>query len=107
LKHPDAINTHKQKLTAMYHQILYYEWLMPNTLTFTISSTSATRVDELKTYLYEQNIGREIHYPVSPHQQKALLPLLDGQSFPISGEIHQITLSLSSSYCHTERDSNM
>jgi dTDP-4-amino-4,6-dideoxygalactose transaminase len=105
----DAINSHKQKLAAMYLNQLKSDFILPvvdadYTDVYHIFNIRHPRRDELKTYLYEQNIFTEIHYPVPPHQQKALLPLLAGQSFPISEEIHRTTLSLPCSYCHTETD---
>jgi dTDP-4-amino-4,6-dideoxygalactose transaminase len=105
----DAINSHKQKLAAMYLEQLKSDFILPvvdadYTDVYHIFNIRHLRRDELKTYLFEQGIGTEIHYPVPPHQQKALLPLLAGQSFPVSEEIHRTTLSLPCSYCHTEAD---
>jgi len=105
----DAINSHKQKLAAMYLEQLKSDFILPvvdadYTDVYHIFNIRHSRRDELKNYLFEQGIGTEIHYPVPPHQQKALLPLLAGQSFPVSEEIHRTTLSLPCSYCHTEAD---
>jgi dTDP-4-amino-4,6-dideoxygalactose transaminase len=105
----DSINTHKQKLAGMYLDQLKSDFILPvvdadYTDVYHIFNIRHPRRDELKAYLLEQDIGTEIHYPVPPHQQKALLHLLEGQSYPISEEIHQTTLSLPCSYCHTEKD---
>jgi len=105
----DVINAHKQRLASMYLDQLKSNFILPAvdadyTDVYHIFNIRHQRRDELKAYLLEQGIGTEIHYPVSPHQQKALLPLLEGQRFPVSEEIHQTTLSLPCSYCHTETD---
>ena len=59
--------------------------------------------DALKDYLSEQHIKTEIHYPVSPHKQKAMEGIITGD-YPISEEIHATTLSLPISYFHSEDD---
>jgi dTDP-4-amino-4,6-dideoxygalactose transaminase len=48
---------------------------------------------ELQNYLIENNIQSVIHYPVPPHQQKALSSC-NNLSFPITEKIHQEVLSL-------------
>lgn len=105
----DSINAHKQKLANMYLNQLKPDFILPvvdadYTDVYHIFNIRHPRRDELKSYLLEQGIGTEIHYPVPPHQQKALSYLLNGQSYPASEEIHQTTLSLPCSYCHTEKD---
>lgn len=49
--------------------------------------------DMLAAYLKENGIGTLIHYPVPPHQQKAL-PQFHGLSFPITEKIHREVLSI-------------
>ncbi|PKB15704.1 DegT/DnrJ/EryC1/StrS aminotransferase family protein [Flavobacterium sp. 5] len=49
--------------------------------------------DELQSYLLKNGIETMIHYPVPPHQQKALSNWND-LSFPITEKIHQEVLSL-------------
>lgn len=49
--------------------------------------------DELQQYLLENGIQTQIHYPIPPHQQKAL-PQLHHLSFPITEKIHKEILSL-------------
>jgi dTDP-4-amino-4,6-dideoxygalactose transaminase len=48
------------------------------------------------TYLKDNNIGYNIHYPVAPHKQQALQELSD-KHFPISEKIHDEVISLP---CH-------
>jgi len=48
---------------------------------------------ELQNYLAENNIETVIHYPIAPHQQKAL-ESWNNLSFPITEKIHNEVLSL-------------
>ncbi|NCD70943.1 DegT/DnrJ/EryC1/StrS family aminotransferase [Mucilaginibacter agri] len=105
----DAINAHKQKLATMYLNQLKSDFILPvvdadYTDVYHIFNIRHPRRDELKSYLLQHGIASEIHYPVPPHQQKALSHLLEGQHHPISEKIHQTTLSLPCSYCHTEEN---
>lgn len=49
--------------------------------------------EKLTAYLNENGIGTLIHYPIPPHQQKAL-PQFHGLSFPLTEKIHREVLSL-------------
>lgn len=51
------------------------------------------RRDELQKYLSEKGVQTLIHYPIPPHQQKAL-PGFHYLSFPITEKIHDEVLSL-------------
>jgi len=59
--------------------------------------------DELQAYLTNKGIGTVIHYPVAPHNQKALagVPGIK-KSYPVAEEIHNTTLSIPCSFSHTE-----
>ena len=54
--------------------------------------------------MLRNDIKTEIHYPVSPNKQKALIGILNHIECPISEEIHNTTLSLPISYFHDEKD---
>ena len=57
----------------------------------------------MQAYLTNKGIGTVIHYPVPPHQQKALKDVEGMESsYPIAEEIHQTTLSIPCSFSHTE-----
>jgi dTDP-4-amino-4,6-dideoxygalactose transaminase len=106
LKALDDINTHKQKLAALYLQNLKTNYILPVLKegykdVYHIFNIRHPQRDKLKAYLMQNGIGTEIHYPVPPHRQKAMQPLMTGQDFPIAEEIHQTTLSLPCSYWHT------
>jgi dTDP-4-amino-4,6-dideoxygalactose transaminase len=109
LKHLEQINDHKRKLARIYHRGLSDDFVKPviedNFFdVYHIYNIRYSRRDELKAYLAENGIGTEIHYPVPPHRQKALVELFDGCSYPIAEEIHATTLSLPISTCHSVND---
>ncbi|MBP6585914.1 MAG: DegT/DnrJ/EryC1/StrS family aminotransferase, partial [Flavobacterium sp.] len=58
---------------------------------------------ELQDYLKENGIETMIHYPIPPHQQKALKPF-NSLSFPITEKIHREVLSLPMSPVLTEEE---
>ncbi|MFK8060225.1 MAG: DegT/DnrJ/EryC1/StrS family aminotransferase [Polaribacter sp.] len=60
--------------------------------------------DQLKKHLLENGISTEIHYPISPNSQEGYKSLFINHKFPISENIHQKTLSLPISLCHTKED---
>jgi dTDP-4-amino-4,6-dideoxygalactose transaminase len=109
LKHLDRINEHKRNLAALYHDNL------PNNLTLPIKSTGIVDVnhiypirhhdrDALRRYLLDNGIKTEIHYPIPPHQQKAIAHIFRKASFPVTEKIHSTILSLPISYIHTRED---
>ena len=49
--------------------------------------------NDLQEYLKQNNIETLIHYPIPPHQQKALVDW-NSLSFPITEKIHQEVISL-------------
>lgn len=102
----DEINAHKRRLAALYQQHLNSDFILPVVHddygdVFHIFNIRHPRRDDLKNYLWQNGIGTEIHYPLPPHRQKALQPLLESKQYPIAEEIHRTTLSLPCSYCHT------
>jgi dTDP-4-amino-4,6-dideoxygalactose transaminase len=109
LRHLDYINLHKQKLAEIYNRKLAKDYIKPIKQegfedVFHIYSIRHSKRDALRTFLVENNIKTEIHYPVPPHLQKAYKSHFEGQSFPISEEIHATTLSLPVSYCHSTEE---
>jgi len=109
LQYLHDITGHKRKLAQLYLQHLKNDFIKPSVHddyfdVYHIFNIRHHRRDDLKTYLLKNNIGSEIHYPVPPNHQKALQSLLEGKSYPVSETIHQTTLSLPCSYCHSEKD---
>lgn len=100
------LTQHKQSLAQRYREGLKSDFILPKVLpqnehVYHIFNVRHPRRDALKAHLAAAGIGTEIHYPLAPHQQKALQPLLAGQSYPISEEIHATTLSLPCSFAHS------
>lgn len=105
----DKINAHKRKLASIYHAGLREDFIRPVLHSdyedaHHIYTVRHPKRDQLREYLLKNGIKTEIHYPVSPHQQKALAGLFAGQSFPLTERIHATTLSLPISTMHTEGD---
>ncbi len=103
------INEHKRKLAKLYLENLKNDFILPVVQedyydVYHIFNIRHPKRDALRAYLQKKGIATEIHYPVSPNMQKALISILGYQSFPISEEIHATTLSLPISFCHTEAD---
>jgi dTDP-4-amino-4,6-dideoxygalactose transaminase len=103
LKYLDAINDHKRKLARLYNQNLKNDFTKPTIQNgyhdvFHIYTIRHERRDELKKYLLNQKIKTEIHYPIPPHKQKALVDIWGKLELPIAEEIHRTTLSLPISF---------
>lgn len=109
LKFLNKITAHKQRLAAVYLRELKSDFILPTVQTgqedvFHIFTIRHPERDRLKQYLLDNGIGTEIHYPIAPHQQKAMTGILSNTGYPISEEIHRTILSLPISYGHTELD---
>jgi len=108
LPHLNNINNHKKSLASIYQSNLKDIFIKPSVDSrfdnvYHIYNIRHPERDRLKSYLSENNIDTEIHYPVAPHKQKALSNL-NNLSYPISEEIHATTLSLPCSFAHTKED---
>jgi len=104
----DEINAHKQKFAKIYQEGLKADFIKPVVHedfkdVYHIYTVRHPERDRLRAHLLKHHIKTEIHYPVPPHQQKALKDTLKGH-YPIAELIHQTTLSLPISYCHTENE---
>lgn len=109
LRHLGDITAHKRTLASLYHEGLKSDYITPLVHpdyfdVFHIYNIRHPKRDAVKEYLLKHEIRTEIHYPVPPHRQKAMVGILGTQDFPIASEIHATTLSLPISYCHTEDD---
>lgn len=106
LKYLDEINLHKRKLARIYLDNLKDDFIKPKIHSdyydvYHIFNVRHPQRDKLKEYLLKHEIQTDIHYPVSPHKQKALEGIIEGD-YPISEEIHNTILSLPCSYGHSE-----
>lgn len=108
LRHLDEMTAHKRVLAEIYFNNLP-DWLkLPRCRddefdVFHIFGVRHPNRDALRTWLLEQGIKTEIHYPIPPHRQKAMLGILSG-SWPITDVLHASEISLPISAGHTKED---
>lgn len=109
LKQLNNINEHKRKLANLYLQNLRSDFIKPTVHpdyydVYHIFNIRHEKRDELKDFLFANEIKTDIHYPVAPNKQKAMIGIIDKEPTPIAEKIHQTTLSLPISFFHTEQD---
>lgn len=113
----DQITANKRKLASLYLQGLdAHKFQLPvepegYKHVYHIFNIRHADRDRLKTYLLNNNIKTEIHYPVAPCNQKSIIDTfaakgweLDKTQFILSEKIHQTELSLPVSTIHTEEE---
>jgi len=108
LKHLDDIVTHKHKLAEVYLRGISNNFITPSINPeyydgYHIFNIRHKERDRLKIFLFDHGIRTEIHYPLAPHKQNAL-KFMNSLKFPVSEEIHNTTLSLPISTCHSVDD---
>lgn len=109
LNHLDQINAHKRKLADIYLKELKGDFIKPQVHpdyfdVYHIFCIRNEKRDELKSFMLDNGVKTEIHYPLAPVHQLAMKGIIDDQKTPIADEIHRTTLSLPISYFHTEAD---
>lgn len=110
LKKLDEINQKKKELAAIYLENIKSDFILPKKQegfddVYHIFNIRHPERDRLKEYLLKKEIKTEVHYPVAPHKQKAMIGWINPElEFPISEEIHNTTLSLPISSFHTPQD---
>lgn len=108
LRHLDKMTSHKRALADIYFKNLPTWLTLPRKQedeydVFHIFGVKFKNRDELRTWLLENEVKTEIHYPIPPHNQKAMNQLFLG-NFVISEKLHQTELSLPISMGHFEKD---
>jgi dTDP-4-amino-4,6-dideoxygalactose transaminase len=103
-----SINEHKRELAKLYLENLKKDFILPVVEkdyydVYHIFNIRSPLRDRLRTFLLDHGITTEIHYPIAPHNQKAMRGIID-EKYPISEEIHATTLSLPISYFHKSDD---
>jgi dTDP-4-amino-4,6-dideoxygalactose transaminase len=106
LKKLKVINSHKRELSRLYQEGLKEDFIKPVVDpdyfdVHHIYNVRHAERDKLREYLLKNEIKTEIHYPVPPHKQKAMQGIIKEKYFPVSEEIHETTLSLPCSFCHS------
>ena len=108
LIHLDEMTRHKRALAEIYFANLPVWLNLPRRSddeydVFHIFGVRHARRDELRAWLLEKGVKTEIHYPIPPHQQKAMQGILTGD-WPIAEELHATELSLPISVGHRPED---
>lgn len=104
------ITEHKRTLAQIYFRLLNSsKFILPIQSpdffdVFHIFNIRHNKRDELKSYLEENGVKTEIHYPIPPHKQECFKETYDHLNFPITEEIHRTTLSLPISTIHSSDD---
>ena len=99
LPHLDIENQRRRVIAKRYlseiknDKIRLPNWDLSNNHVFHLFVIRTQNRIELQDYLHQNNIETVIHYPVAPHNQKAL-SLWNHLSFPITQKIHDEVLSL-------------
>ena len=106
LRYLDEMTEHKRALAEIYFNHLPAWLKLPRRRddefdVFHIFGVRYSRRDELRNWLLEQGVKTEVHYPIPPHHQKAMVGILFG-SYPIAEELHATELSLPISVGTTE-----
>lgn len=107
LKYLDVINAHKRMLASIYLSELKEQFILPVVNdgyedVYHIFAIRHHDRDRLRGYLLDNGVKTEVHYPISPHQQKAMKGVFTRGGFPIAEEIQNTVLSLPISFAHTE-----
>lgn len=99
LPHLDTENEKRRAIAKRYlseiknEKIILPIWDFSNNHVFHLFVIRTQNRTELQEYLYQNGIQAVIHYPIPPHNQKAL-SLWNHLSFPITQKIHDEVLSL-------------
>ncbi|MCL9808508.1 DegT/DnrJ/EryC1/StrS family aminotransferase [Flavobacterium luminosum] len=95
----DQDNDKRRKIAARYireiinDKIILPQWDFSTSHVFHLFVIRTQNRDQLQKYLSENGIQTLIHYPIAPHQQKALQEW-NHLRFPITEQIHNEVLSL-------------
>ena len=108
LRHLERITEHKRQLAKLYFEHLPTGLKLPRLRddewdVFHIFGVRHPERDRLRSWLLEQGIKTEVHYPIAPHRQKAMLGILRGD-WPVADELHATELSLPISVGHKPED---
>ena len=108
LKYIDKVTKHKRFLASLYFNNLDETIIKPDLNknfydVYHIYNIRVKNRDSLRNFLLERGIKTEIHYPVSPSNQRAYKKYFS-EKCPVSEEIHKTTISLPISFFHTKKD---
>lgn len=100
----DKDNVRRREIAQLYKENIHWKYPklqctvstedIKESNVFHIFPVFSPRRDELQYYLTAHNIHSQIHYPIPPHRQKALIQEYGMQQLPITEHIHNEELSL-------------
>lgn len=99
LRHLDEDNKHRQEIANLYYDKINNPLIkLPIRLNdinnvYHIFPILCGKRDELQKYLVDNDIQTLIHYPIPPHKQECYKEW-NGESYPITENIHNLELSL-------------
>lgn len=99
LRDLDRMQAHRKTIADIYDTGLSPDFIRPfrrqgYTDVHHIYAIRHPERDKLRQHLTKNEVQTKIHYPVPPHRQPALQPVLSGREFPITDEICRTVLSL-------------
>lgn len=105
----DIINSHKKELASIYFNYLDPNLILPSQTphtedVFHIFAVRLNERDKLREFLLQNGVKTEIHYPIPPHKQKAMVDIISVGDYSVSEKIHSTILSLPISYYHSRDD---
>ena len=100
----DKDNVRRREIAQLYKENIHWKYPklqctvstedIKESNVFHIFPVFSPRRDELQHYLTAHNIHSQIHYPIPPHRQKALIQEYGMQQLPSTEHIHNEELSL-------------
>lgn len=105
LPYLEAMTLHKRTLAEDYFANLPDQVTLPRQRddeydVFHIFGIRHPQRDALRQHLLDHGVKTEVHYPIPPHRQEAMLGILSGE-FPLADELHRTELSLPISVGHS------
>jgi len=99
LRHIKTALSHRRTLGAIYRSSILNKSVLPPdepwyTNSYHIFPIVTEERDLLKSFLSENGIGSDIHYPIPPYKQEALASNYNQEKFPIADYLHRCELSL-------------
>jgi dTDP-4-amino-4,6-dideoxygalactose transaminase len=108
LRYLDEMTQHKRALADIYFENLPDWLILPRRRddeydVFHIFGVRYHSRDEMRRWLLERGVKTEVHYPIPPHRQKAMMGIIFGD-WLVADELHATELSLPISGGHTLED---
>ena len=109
LRHLNEMTQHKRALADIYFNNLPSWLTLPRQRddeydVFHIFGIRYAHRDKLRSWLLENGVKTEVHYPIPPHRQKAMQGILNITQQLIADELHSTELSLPISVGHSTDD---